>query len=218
MNARTFVVVLSLSLTAPVLADEEHRELGAHVHGHGTLNIAVENSRVELELEAPGMDIVGFEHAAKTEEHKTAIESAKTRLEDPLSLFKVSDAADCKLADAKINIEPGKEGEGHSHEHDHNEGHDHGDDGHDHEAKVDGKEDHDHGHKHDDSEKESHTAFHASYAIDCAKPESITSIVFEYFNAFAGAQELDVTVVTAKIQNKYEVSRDKPTLELAEGL
>src|SRR5690606_35462132 len=108
MNARTLAAVLSLSLAAPVLADEGRRELGAHVHGHGTLNIAVDNARVELELEAPGMDIVGFEHEAKTDEHKAAVEAAKARLKDPLSLFKLSDAGDCKLADAKIEIEAEK--------------------------------------------------------------------------------------------------------------
>jgi len=217
-------VVLSLSLAAPALADEEHRELGAHVHGHGTLNIAVEGTRVELELEAPGMDLVGFEHEAKTDAQKAAIEAAKTKLKDPLSLFKLPDAANCKLADAKIEIAAAKGGDGHDHshdhghDHDHKAGHDHDHDGHKAEAASDGKDDHDDGHKHDHGEAGSHTAFHVTYAIDCAKPAGITSIAFAYFAAFAGAQELDVTVVTAKGQNKYEVSRDKPSLVLAEGL
>ena len=32
---------------------------------------------------------------------------------------------------------------------------------------------------------------------------------------FAGAHDLTVNVVTAKAQSKYEVSRDKPELDLA---
>jgi hypothetical protein len=32
---------------------------------------------------------------------------------------------------------------------------------------------------------------------------------------FAGAHDLTVNVVTAKAQNSYEVSRDKPDLDLA---
>lgn len=209
MNARTLAVVLSVPLlAAPALGDEGHRELGAHVHGHGTLNIAVESTRVELELEAPGMDLVGFEHAPKTDAQKAAIEAVKTKLKDPLSLFKMPDAASCKLADAKIEIEAAKSGEEHAHDH----GHDH--DGH----KPDGKDDHDHAHKPDHGEVGSHTAFRATYALDCVKPAGITSIAFAYFTAFSGAEVLDVTVVTAKGQSKYEVSRDKPSLELAEGL
>ena len=56
------------------LADEaERRELGAHEHGHLVLNIAIEGDRIEMELMAPGVDIVGFEHAAETDEHKAKL-------------------------------------------------------------------------------------------------------------------------------------------------
>ena len=46
-------------------------------------------------------------------------------------------------------------------------------------------------------------------------PSSLTSITFDYFKTYPGAQKLTVNVVTAKAQNKYEVSRDKPELDLA---
>ncbi len=39
-------------------------------------------------------------------------------------------------------------------------------------------------------------------------------MTFEYFNVFAGAQELDVSVVSPKGQSSYEVKRDKPSLDL----
>ena len=35
-------------------AMQEHRELGSHEHGRGTLNIAVEGNKVTMELEVPG--------------------------------------------------------------------------------------------------------------------------------------------------------------------
>lgn len=198
MKASTLIVVLSVAAAAPSFAHEEHRELGAHVHGHGTLNIAVEKTRVSIELEAPGMDIVGFEHSAESAEQKAALTKAKEQLADPLALFKVPAAAECKLADAKVELE--SEGE-HAHGKDdkaHDHYHDHGDkDGHDHDGKS------------------GHNAFQVTYALECAKPESITSITFDYFKAFAGAKELDVSVVTEKAQNKFEVTREKPVLDLA---
>ncbi len=46
-----------------------------------------------------------------------------------------------------------------------------------------------------------------------SRPSS-TTINFDYFALFAGAHDLTVNVVTAKGQSKYEVSRDKPTLDL----
>ena len=45
-------------------------------------------------------------------------------------------------------------------------------------------------------------------------PAELTTITFDYFTLFAGAHDLTVNVVTAKGQSKYEVSRDKPTLDL----
>ncbi len=59
-----------------------------------------------------------------------------------------------------------------------------------------------------------HNQFRASYALDCTAPAALTTIAFDYFTLFAGAHDLTVNVVTAKGQSKYEVSRDKPTLDL----
>ena len=39
-------------------------------------------------------------------------------------------------------------------------------------------------------------------------------MTFEYFNVFAGAQELDVSVISPKGQSSFEVKRDKPSLDL----
>ena len=66
---------------------EEHRQLGAHVHGHGHLNIAIEGKKLTMELEVPGADIVGFEHEPSTPEQKAAVQQAKAKLADALALF-----------------------------------------------------------------------------------------------------------------------------------
>ena len=63
------------------------------------------------------MDIVGFEHAASTDDQKAAVEKAKARLEKPLGVFSLPAAAGCTVAEAKVAIEA---------EHDHD-----GDDDHD---------------------------------------------------------------------------------------
>ena len=203
--ALSSIAVLALAAAVPALAAEEHRELGPHVHGHGTLNIAVEDKRVGLELEAPGMDIVGFEHAASNGEQEDAVAKAKARLADALSLFKIPEAAGCKVQTADIEIEAG-----HHHEHAGDDDADHGkhaDADHDHEKHADADGDHDHEHS-------GHTEFHVTYTMDCAKPSSLTSIGFDYFKAFANARSLTVNVVTDKGQSSYEVSREKPQLDL----
>jgi hypothetical protein len=55
---------------------------------------------------------------------------------------------------------------------------------------------------------------HAQYTFDCQAPASLTAIEFDYFRAFAGAQRLDVTVITPKGQTKFEASRRKPRIDL----
>lgn len=187
------LAAVSIVLTA-ARADEERRELGAHVHGHGTLNIAIEGNRVAMELEAPGMDIVGFEHGAQSDAQQAAVEKAKAELAQPLALFKLPNTAGCSSRDVKVEIETEHEDDDHAKAEDHDQT-----------RHADGD--------HDD-ENGGHNAFHATYALNCAKPDSLTSITFDYFKSFAGANGLTVNVVTVKAQSKYEVSRDKPNLDL----
>lgn len=185
------LILAAMTLSLPTHGEETHRELGAHVHGHGTLNMAVEEKRVSMELEVPGMDIVGFEHAASTEEQKAAVEKAKAQLAKPLALFALPPQAGCAVAEASVAVEAEQ----------HDDDHDAGD-------KEDAKAEHDH------EEAAGHNQFHATYALDCTRPAELTAITFDYFKLFAGAHELTVNVVTAKGQSKYEVSRDKPMLDL----
>lgn len=44
-----------------------YRALGAHVHGIGELNVAIDGEALLVELISPAMDLVGFEHAPRTE-------------------------------------------------------------------------------------------------------------------------------------------------------
>src|SRR3990172_13326550 len=85
MKLTTLTVFAAALAATPARAEEAKRELGAHEHGHGTLNIAIENARVSMELEAPGMDIVGFEYAASTDDQKAAVAKAKAELAKPLA-------------------------------------------------------------------------------------------------------------------------------------
>lgn len=183
-------LVLGLAISCqPSPAAAQHREAGAHEHGRGTLNIAMEGTRVSMELEVPGADIVGFEHAAKTRKQKAAVAEAKKQLSAPQALFVLPASAGCVVKEAKVAVE----GQEHSHD----------------DAKAkDGKKAADH------KEKE-HSEFHATYAFECKAPANITSIEFAYFRVFSGAQKLDVNVATSKGQTRFEVTRAKPRIDLA---
>ncbi|MGR3802509.1 MAG: zinc uptake protein ZrgA [Marinibacterium profundimaris] len=169
------VSVAALGLSAPLSA-QEHRELGAHEHGVGQLGIAIEDDSIAMELRAPGADIVGFEHAAESDEDRALVTAALAALEQPLTLFEMPQAAGCTLVEAHAELVLGEHDDhddDHDHDeedsdHDHDEAHDdHGDDAAhgDHEEHEHDKHDEDHAegddhdadaHEHDDDHAEAH--------------------------------------------------------------
>lgn len=177
------IVVAALAISTPATA-EDHRELGPHEHGHGTLNIAVEDNNVKMELEVPGADIVGFEHDPSTPEEKNLLEKAKATLAQPITLFTIPGAAKCTVKDAKVTIqeekhEPGEEPE----------------------KEADGSIAH-------------HNKFFVEYALACGSIADLKTLAFDYFNSFKDAQVLTVNVITPKGQSKFEATRDKPKIDL----
>jgi len=203
----SLVAAASFAAAAAGSGHAQQRQTGAHEHGRGTLNIALEGSRLSMELEAPGADIVGFEHKAKTQKQKAAVEKAETQLEAADALFQLPAAAGCVLEASRVTLE----GKGHDQGH----GHDHG--AKDHGDKAHGAKGGDKGHakgEHADHADDAHSSFRAEYAFECKAPANIAGIGFGYFKVFAGAQKLDVTVVTPKQQSRFEVTRAKPRIDL----
>ena len=86
------------------LVAEAQRQHRAHVHGAGTLNLVQEGKRVHIELEIPGMDIVGFEHQARTASQKQAVKDAVAVLEQGDALFRLNAEATCALDTAGVEV------------------------------------------------------------------------------------------------------------------
>lgn len=195
---------------------QDTRQLDAHEHGVGQLDIAFDGNRIAMELHAPGADIVGFEYAATSREDRAKVDDAVARLARPLNLFSLPASAECGVIEASASLatEDGHEEhkqEGHNHaEH---EGEDHAD--HD----KEGHSDEDHAGQddaHDHAEKAGHAEFHAEYLLECADPAQATLITFAYFDAFPNALELEVQVISDGGATAFEVEREAPTLDLRE--
>ncbi|MEL6478091.1 MAG: DUF2796 domain-containing protein [Pseudomonadota bacterium] len=204
--------ILMAGVLAGLAAHTAHsgqRQLSAHEHGVGTLNIAFEGNSVAMEFEAPGADIVGFEHEAESAEDKAKIEAAIGQLARPMDLFTVPAAAGCTVVEAKAALISGD---------------DHGDDHGDHAHKAEKADDHGHGHSHghghgdddhaEEAEGESHTEFHAEYMLNCSAPGNIDAIAFKYFDLFPNAEEVEVQLISDKGSQGFEVERDNPSLPL----
>ncbi len=71
MRTRIFLLTIALlSIHAEQASGTDYRYADAHQHGKGILNIVLEGNTLLMELEAPGADIIGFEHTAKTATEK----------------------------------------------------------------------------------------------------------------------------------------------------
>jgi len=228
------VAPLFICLACPAVA-QETRQLDAHEHGVGQLNIAFDGSQIAMELKAPGADIVGFEYIPSSDEDKASVETALASLSKPLDLFPLSAAAGCTLVKATAELESEEDHDEHDHnkheddhddhaEHDekhddhdhekHEEDHDdHNDDHveHDHDKHEDGHDDHDHA-----AEKAMHTEFHAEYLLNCADPAAATSMAFAaYFEMFPNAKEVEVQVISNAGATAFDVTREASTLVLS---
>ena len=197
MRTALIVAAALLPLTGANAAETEHREHGAHEHGHGKFNVAIEGKTLAMELIAPGADIVGFEHKAESNADKQALAAGRKTLSDLAKVVTLPAAAGCTLKNASVEVETEEKHD----DHDHAEKKD----DHDHAKK---KDDHDHGKTAEHKAEETHGEFHAEYQLTCSAPEKLTGMTFVYFDTFKAAEELDVTVIGPKQQLKFEVNRE----------
>lgn len=157
--------------------DHAHGTLGAHEHGVAKLNAALDGNTLELELDSPAMNLVGFEHAANSDADKAKVAAVRQQLEQPLTLFALAAAAGCK-EDAQA-LESPLFGDA---------------------AKADDDGDeHEHGHQHSD--------IGAHYQLNCAAPEKLTQIdLAPLFKAFPATQKINVQLIGPNGQKGVEAS------------
>ena len=195
-------------LASPTFA-EGSRELDAHEHGVGALNIAIDGETVAMEFHAPGADIVGFEYEAESAEDRAAIGGAVALLAKPLDLFVLPSDAECSVLQASAALESEEDHDDHDHD-DHDDHAKEDDHGHDDHGEADSHDDHD-----DHAEAEGgHTEFHAEYLLTCNNPDALSRIEFAYFETFGNALELEVQIVTSSGAQAFEVEREEPSLDL----
>ncbi|MEE2730262.1 MAG: DUF2796 domain-containing protein [Pseudomonadota bacterium] len=116
--------VLSSGAMSCWAAETQPRQHDAHVHGVGTMNVAVAEGQLLIELSIPAHDLVGFEHQPKTPQQRAVLEQALARLRQGGALFLTDEKAECRLqqqdvASALLAVEASADAE-----HDeHDEGH-----------------------------------------------------------------------------------------------
>jgi hypothetical protein len=168
--------------------DHEHGSLSAHEHGVGRLNAALDGQTLELELESPAMNLVGFEHAATTDADKAKVAAVRAQLEKPLVLFNLPKAAGCVVATQELESPLfGDKPDA--------------DDDHDEDAK-DGEHHHD------------HSEIHAHYQFSCSAPGALKTLdLANIFNTFPATQKIQVQLISPSGQQGVEVTAKAAALK-----
>ena len=78
--------------------------LDAHVHGISVINVVQEKNKVLFDVEMPGFDTVGFEYKAKSQKDKDLVKNALNMLKNPVNLFSIPSAANCKMSNNSSTI------------------------------------------------------------------------------------------------------------------
>jgi hypothetical protein len=182
------VSVVCLGLATTAAHAEERRQHDAHEHGHASMQVILEGDELGINIEAPGMDIVGFERAPKDAAEKGRIQQAVSQLEDAKAMFALPEKAMCSVTEAHAehaSLEADKDDD-HS---DHKDEHKHS------------------GHKDDHKdEASSHSAFDAHYAWRCKKPEALEFIDVRYFEAFPATAEIEAQIIGPNGQSAQELT------------
>ena len=161
-------------------------EPGAHVHGAAELRVTVDGNELDIELESPLDNVLGFEHAPRTDKERGAVRAMALKLRQAQNLFEPTAAAQCTLSSVQLEsaaLAPELLGEPKP-------------------AQPEAKKDED-----------GHADLDASFGWRCAAPEKLTGMDVRLMQAFPGLRKLTVQVVGPRGQSSTVLSPSQRTVK-----
>ena len=204
--ARPMIAACLIALPSLALGqthDHSHHhadEPGAHEHGVGALNIAVEGEALEIELAGPADNFLGFEHAPNTEAELERARNVLASLRQPERLFKLPPAAGCEPVSSQVHSDLLESIE-HSEQHQAGPDHEHAHEAHDHHAET-----------------KAHTPAHQDiavhYSFRCENSDALNQVELTLFKLFPNTERLMVQSVGTRQQLGTKVTASQPALNL----
>jgi hypothetical protein len=180
----------ALGLAAPLLpaaGDADFIQRGAHLHGKVVVNVALDGPLLSVELDAPAINVVGFEHAPRTDAQKREVAAVDRWLASGVGIIGVPPAAGC--ARQQVDYTPPKFDD-HDHDHDHDPEHD--------AADEDG----------------THADYRARFTYTCANPAALPWADLWLVRRLKNVAEVEVNLVSPQVQTQRTLGADATRVEL----
>lgn len=175
---------------------------GAHLHGKIVVNLALEGRALVVELDAPAINVVGFERAARDAAEQREVEAIDRWLGSGVGMLGVPANAGCERR--QVEYTPPRLG---APEPAHDAGQDH-----------DHNHDHEHAHDHEQHEPEAadggHADYRARFTYDCANPAALAWADLWLLRRLKNLTEVEVNLVTPRLQTQRTLGVDSLRVEL----
>jgi hypothetical protein len=105
MRARCIILatllMTALALSGDRTASPQHP---AHQHGAANLLVSLDGRVLQIAFDGPADNLLGFEHAPRTDAQKRAVARAEQQLRQPVQLFATPPAAECQAQPARVEM------------------------------------------------------------------------------------------------------------------
>lgn len=187
------VIMFSVALQAGAeSAHHDHNhdlpQQDAHLHGYVEMTVALEGRSLEIHLESPAINIIGFEHKATSKQQVQTIEQARQTLETSAELFSF-DGGGCILKQATADFPALIEANAHH------------------------EDEHAHGEEHENAE-DSHSEITAHFEYDCAQDEELNTINVNLIDHFPTIEKIKAMWVTDVKQGAVELTAKSNLIQL----
>jgi uncharacterized protein DUF2796 len=173
------------TLTAPAQAAD------AHVHGVATLQVALDGNRLNVDFSSPLDNLVGFEHAPRTDKQKAAVRQMAERLNAPELWFMPNAEAGCKRTSVDLqspvlerSLLAGGSAAG--------------------KGGASSNRDVRKGPHKDD--RSGHSALSADIVFTCERPQALSGLELKVFDAFPKLKRIDAQVAGTKKQKAAQLT------------
>lgn len=186
-NSFTYKVIAALFCFSAIhlcSTAEEGTILRTHAHGLSEMNIAIENQKLIIELISPAIDLVGFEHKAKTSISINKVKKVEKRLSEHNEMFSLS-GGNCQLISTFIDVS----------------------------NLTSIADDHQH-HQEHSHKKNTHSEVIANYDYHCEKVSELSSITVKVFHLSTSVKEVQAIWITEMYQGTERLNAKNNVINL----